>query len=142
MPLFQYTDLIFSADNNFQFGNVSASIGSQVINIPASSFGSSHFYVNEAAGRPLTIRVGDFNLDGYPDLLIPLVDSSNVSRIELWQNTGSGLSRTFERVNAVGANLGLLNVMINILFLRVKTPSLIYKMHMPLHFWISMKMVY
>lgn len=42
--------------------------------------------------------VGDYNLDGYPDILVPLIDSqgirklhftelSGVSSIELWKNT-------------------------------------------------------
>jgi hypothetical protein len=31
---------------------------------------------------------GDYNLDGYPDILVPLVDQNGQTTIELWENVG------------------------------------------------------
>eukprot|EP01116_Phalansterium_solitarium_P000950 TRINITY_DN10777_c0_g1_i1.p1 TRINITY_DN10777_c0_g1~~TRINITY_DN10777_c0_g1_i1.p1 ORF type:complete len:720 (-),score=218.54 TRINITY_DN10777_c0_g1_i1:42-2201(-) len=62
---------------------------SRAVIVPTEAFGGRRFQPG-SAGMPLTIRVGDYNLDGFPDLLIPTVwqrpDGSQAYTIELWQN--------------------------------------------------------
>lgn len=67
-----------------------------VVVVPKSSFGGANFLWNSQLS--ITLRVGlvlllslslshegDYNLDGYPDLLVPVV-RDNVQSMELWQN--------------------------------------------------------
>eukprot|EP01095_Lingulamoeba_sp_RSL-Kostka_P005985 TRINITY_DN1839_c0_g1_i1.p1 TRINITY_DN1839_c0_g1~~TRINITY_DN1839_c0_g1_i1.p1 ORF type:complete len:721 (+),score=272.83 TRINITY_DN1839_c0_g1_i1:146-2308(+) len=43
------------------------------------------FLINDVV--PLTLRAGDYNIDGYPDILIPIYDESKeTSFIQLWKN--------------------------------------------------------
>ena len=54
-----------SADNAFHLGVFGATPPDpyfQQVNITLGD----HFYFDDSIGRPLTLRVGDFNLDGYP----------------------------------------------------------------------------
>jgi len=55
-----------------------------VVVIPKHMFGGSHFFTY--GDLPLTLRTGDYNLDGYPDLLIPLLDGDGRIFIQVWQN--------------------------------------------------------
>lgn len=42
----------------------------------------------------ITLRRGDYNLDGYPDLLIPFVDEEGKRKVQLWENEkGKSLER-------------------------------------------------
>jgi hypothetical protein len=59
-----------SADPNFHIGVFNASppdpYFQEVVITPGD-----HFYFDDSIGRPLTLRVGDYNLDGYPHLTAP-----------------------------------------------------------------------
>ena len=49
--------------------------------VPRNAFGNFHF-LSQAGLPPVTLRFGDYNLDGFPDLLVPLVkgrDAVNAS---------------------------------------------------------------
>jgi len=67
---------ICDGDPNYKFGNGTATQSEDnalILNLDYP------FWVQE--NQPLTIRVGDYNLDGYPDLLIPTNNT-----IQLWKN--------------------------------------------------------
>jgi integrin alpha FG-GAP repeat containing protein 1 len=36
--------------------------------------------------RSITLRIGDYNLDGFPDILVPLINLDGSPTIELWKN--------------------------------------------------------
>jgi hypothetical protein len=39
------------------------------------------------------VRVGDYNIDGYPDLLLPIRLNNGSSVLSLWQNIGCNTDR-------------------------------------------------
>jgi len=60
--------------------------------ISTGAFGSTKFAFND--GNPLTIRIGDYNLDGYTDLIIPVRDAvTNATRMDLWYNSPAGANK-------------------------------------------------
>eukprot|EP01132_Coremiostelium_polycephalum_P006111 gene6111-7615_t len=105
------------ADNNFQFSSTTSEDNITQI-LTKEAFGDNVFFSNLSAGVPLIIHSGDYNIDGYPDLLISFYKPSNDSddppspHIELWENVpctpalcGSTQSsqsgrRTFSRVTS------------------------------------------
>ncbi|EGC32339.1 hypothetical protein DICPUDRAFT_38530 [Dictyostelium purpureum] len=55
--------------------------------IKEDQFNGSLLYSNIENGIPLIIHSGDYNIDGFPDILISLVDQDETTpHIELWQN--------------------------------------------------------
>eukprot|EP01119_Soliformovum_irregulare_P011411 TRINITY_DN2849_c1_g3_i4.p1 TRINITY_DN2849_c1_g3~~TRINITY_DN2849_c1_g3_i4.p1 ORF type:complete len:696 (-),score=204.75 TRINITY_DN2849_c1_g3_i4:12-1883(-) len=71
-------------DPNFQLesGNLTVGSGNRVI-IPTEAFGNSKFYFDPT--HAITLRIGDFNLDGFPDLIFP-VEVEGVVTSQLWVN--------------------------------------------------------
>lgn len=92
-----------SADPYFQLGDLGNAQSDPLVSIvPMSAFSNGHFYFDDKKGRPLNLRVGDYNLDGYPDLLVPMIGNDGTTRIELWQNTqdpNTG-ARTFQMLDS------------------------------------------
>jgi integrin alpha FG-GAP repeat containing protein 1 len=78
------TDLC-TADANFRLGVFNSTPPDPYFQEVSITSGD-RFYFNDEIGRPLTLRVGDYNLDGYPDVLIPVISKTGSSRVELWEN--------------------------------------------------------
>eukprot|EP01133_Synstelium_polycarpum_P017959 gene17959-21432_t len=79
-----------TVDNNFIFSNTTGFDGKTLV-IPASMFGGYVFYSDLENNIPMIIHTGDYNIDGYPDLLISLYDPKVVPaspHIELWESVG------------------------------------------------------
>lgn len=75
-------------DNNYNFDSMTSLTstgGSIVISGDMLGAPNRHLLVNSEFST-LTIRAGDYNLDGYPDILIPFMDNNGNTEIELWQN--------------------------------------------------------
>lgn len=76
-------------DDTFTFvTKVNSSASLDVVVVGAEQFssqGKRHYWTPSLPGAP-TIRVGDFNLDRFPDLLVPVIDANGTTRIELWEN--------------------------------------------------------
>eukprot|EP00727_Mastigamoeba_balamuthi_P001957 m51a1_g11759 hypothetical protein (1610) ;mRNA; r:212279-222322 len=52
---------------------------------------------------PVAVHAGDFNLDGYPDLLVPFVNSSGEARhVQLWENVRCSSSTCSEEASKAG----------------------------------------
>jgi len=86
-----------AADPNFHLGDMYNATDPYSNEVQLTA--GDRFYFDNSMDRPLTLRVGDFNLDGYPDLLIPVIGKTGPSRIELWQNAPSSTGRrTFTKV--------------------------------------------
>jgi integrin alpha FG-GAP repeat containing protein 1 len=90
-----------SADDSFSFTNVSLPITHSdtlvVDGVSSELFTGTRFAFDDLAGRPLTIRPGDYNLDGYPDLAIPVRDlETNATMVQLWTNVPDGSRRKFQ----------------------------------------------
>ena len=66
-------DNLCTEDRDFTFGEVDRNGSPDTIIIRKEAFKGFYFFAPLGSGTPLTIRTGDFNLDGYPDLLIPMV---------------------------------------------------------------------
>ncbi|EKX52411.1 hypothetical protein GUITHDRAFT_133507 [Guillardia theta CCMP2712] len=77
--------------------------------LPNNVAGGQGFSVVEDFGMdPMMVRAGDYDLDGYVDLLLPLRDRDQQSRLALLVNTGGG--KSFHRkVCASGCDLSDLN---------------------------------
>ncbi|EGG17210.1 putative integrin alpha FG-GAP repeat-containing protein [Cavenderia fasciculata] len=75
------------ADNSFYFSNSKIPDGKTLI-IPNELFNGNILYSNIEQSIPLIIHVGDYNIDGYPDILIAFTNSSGTSHLELWENVG------------------------------------------------------
>ncbi len=58
------------------FNQVTSSANAVIV--PRLSFGDFHF-LSQAGLPPLSLRLGDYNLDGFPDLLVPLVKGVDVN---------------------------------------------------------------
>jgi len=83
------------ADPNFMF-DLSNSSSSSLVVVPFNSIFSKH------PDYPITIRAGDYNVDGFADLLISATDSFGNVRIQLWDSTPCSieLGCTQEQVDA------------------------------------------
>ena len=81
------------------FGALNTTEGVTVVGSDVFQSSKVRFYTGDAAEaaaagtpptRPLAFNVGDYNLDGYPDLLVPMVstdpDSDHAPHIQLWEN--------------------------------------------------------
>lgn len=71
--------------DDYQLGvasNVSSNHNSVLV--PTAHFQNRHFQWTTTSA--VMIRSGDFNLDGFPDLLIPMVGADGSTIIELWEN--------------------------------------------------------
>lgn len=90
-----------TADSNFHLGDFNNTDDPYYQEAIISNEDGDHFYFDQDNDRPLTLRVGDFNSDGYPDLLIPIIGKTGPSRVELWQNVASNSGRrTFSKVTS------------------------------------------
>jgi len=89
-----------SADNAFALTNVTAyNTDGSVGDITKEMLGSTRFNFDTAKGVPLTLRAGDYNLDGFPDFLVPVRDTTtNVTRIDLWASYSANGKRSYQRV--------------------------------------------
>jgi len=56
--------------------------------IEKKKFGKKRFFRHPH--YPLTFHAGDYNLDGYVDLLIPLIDDHGEIRMSMWENNADG----------------------------------------------------
>jgi len=107
------TTALCTADPNFHLGVFNATPADpyfQEIVISATftngSTPENRFYFDDANGRPLTLHVGDYNLDGYPDLLIPLIGSNGApSRVELWENVSPAANTGRRNFSKVASNV-------------------------------------
>ncbi|EFA85052.1 putative integrin alpha FG-GAP repeat-containing protein [Heterostelium album PN500] len=78
------------ADPNFSFSNTTGADGTTLI-IPKEAFGGYLFYFNLSVGISNIIHYGDYNIDGYPDIIVALYNPNNLSEpthVELWENVG------------------------------------------------------
>jgi len=81
------------ADEHFFFANFSAMVTSpnvSVVQLKDFDAAGVRFFVsnNQMSTRPLSVSVGDYNLDGYPDLLVTVVNTTNnrVPFVQLWES--------------------------------------------------------
>eukprot|EP01130_Rhizamoeba_saxonica_P017235 TRINITY_DN8271_c0_g2_i1.p1 TRINITY_DN8271_c0_g2~~TRINITY_DN8271_c0_g2_i1.p1 ORF type:complete len:658 (+),score=140.74 TRINITY_DN8271_c0_g2_i1:28-1974(+) len=101
-----------TADDNFIFPSFDPE---NVVILDGSSF-PEDTQLFELDDFPLTIRSGDYNLDSYPDLLIPMKVGDNPPKIQLFENIGCTLDlcseeatkmsrRTFKQMKSGVASL-------------------------------------
>ncbi|KYR01791.1 putative integrin alpha FG-GAP repeat-containing protein [Tieghemostelium lacteum] len=102
-------------DNYFTYSNTTSNDDGITLVIDISQFGGLLFYQDLDKGIPLIIHSGDYNIDGYPDLLISLYDPTAgpdaLPHVELWENidgTQQNSVRSFQKVSS-GAD-ALLNI--------------------------------
>jgi len=62
-------------------GNSSAGSASRVV-VPESAFSGGRFFWDE--DHAITLRMGDYNLDGFPDLIFPIVQQAGTVVASLW----------------------------------------------------------
>eukprot|EP01114_Cavostelium_apophysatum_P009861 TRINITY_DN2316_c0_g1_i2.p1 TRINITY_DN2316_c0_g1~~TRINITY_DN2316_c0_g1_i2.p1 ORF type:complete len:678 (+),score=117.31 TRINITY_DN2316_c0_g1_i2:215-2248(+) len=104
------SDDLCTSDPNYKLANMTTLENSwNTVVVPKEAFGyPDSFFYPDPRTSALTLRHGDYNLDGYPDLLVPVV-SNGKSRVELYksvpcnsQTCGSAAAeqnmRTFEKV--------------------------------------------
>eukprot|EP01102_Stenamoeba_stenopodia_P008785 TRINITY_DN2564_c0_g1_i4.p1 TRINITY_DN2564_c0_g1~~TRINITY_DN2564_c0_g1_i4.p1 ORF type:complete len:629 (-),score=105.35 TRINITY_DN2564_c0_g1_i4:1706-3592(-) len=73
------------ADPQFSISSLTATTNQQNhVVIPLS--GVNAHLAPQTATVPLTVRYGDYNFDGYPDLLVPVVTSGGAYMVQLWEN--------------------------------------------------------
>lgn len=90
-----------TSDPNFRFDSFDTSVSNNnVVIINKTSFGENTKF-NAIEDIPLIIRAGDYNLDRFPDILVPLIVNGK-PKIQLWKNVpctqklcGSSKRRTF-----------------------------------------------
>lgn len=79
-----------TADSSFKFANFgTTSSNDKVVIVKADQFPSqTRLFASPAStGVPLTVRAGDYNVDRFADLLVPMLPSSSkVAQTALWKN--------------------------------------------------------
>lgn len=82
------TSELCTADASFRFANFSVVASqSDVVIVPADQFPSQTRLFALSSYAPLTARAGDYNIDRFADLLVPLIStSSNLAHASIWKN--------------------------------------------------------
>lgn len=84
------TSTLCSADSSFRFANFSTITSeSDVVIISDTQFPSQTrlFASTSNTFVPLTVRAGDYNIDRFADLLVPLLSKgNNIAQASLWKN--------------------------------------------------------
>jgi len=81
------------ADPSFSFPNFNSTDTSVTITLPTSSV-TDYVLSTNPLFPGLTIRVGDYNVDGYPDILVPVMNPKDGSTyIQLWVNVECSSNR-------------------------------------------------
>ncbi|KAN0050331.1 hypothetical protein ACTA71_003450 [Dictyostelium dimigraforme] len=78
-----------TTDGTFSFSNTLDDSDGVTIILSNDQFNGSLFYSDIENGIPLIIHSGDYNIDGFPDILISLIDPNNLEagpHVELWEN--------------------------------------------------------
>eukprot|EP01091_Cochliopodium_minus_P011961 TRINITY_DN3522_c0_g1_i1.p1 TRINITY_DN3522_c0_g1~~TRINITY_DN3522_c0_g1_i1.p1 ORF type:complete len:649 (-),score=136.28 TRINITY_DN3522_c0_g1_i1:47-1993(-) len=113
-PCLKSTNLCV-ADNSFYFGSFTTTVSTVntiIIQMKDISCDECYFQTPISELFPLTLRYGDYNLDGFPDLIVPVSNEEGLRTVELWRNeactveTCNGISsrRTFvKETTGVGA---------------------------------------
>jgi hypothetical protein len=74
-----------------------------VVIVDKELFGTTHLYDTPNFPGGVAIRIGDFNLDRYPDLLVPIQEANGTTRVQLWESvpcTVSNVTCTQEATDA------------------------------------------
>jgi integrin alpha FG-GAP repeat containing protein 1 len=76
------------ADSSFTFDNFASMESANVVKIPAGAFpAGTRLFTAQYADVPLMVRVGDYNVDRFVDLLVPLLPrTTNIAQTTLWKN--------------------------------------------------------
>ncbi|KAL6065865.1 Integrin alpha N-terminal domain-containing protein [Balamuthia mandrillaris] len=77
-----------SADSNYLKDTklLAPHFSENVVHVPQAAFKGARFYKHPHLEMPITLRAGDYNLDGYTDLLIPVIDPHGRVFVQLWKN--------------------------------------------------------
>ena len=84
------TTALCTADSSFHFANFSTvTSASNVVIVPNLQFPSQSrlFASPKSTGVPLTVRAGDYNIDRFVDLLVPVISTkSNIAFVSLFKS--------------------------------------------------------
>jgi len=73
------------ADPQFNISSLTATTNQQHhVIVPLNTVNAQ--LAPQTATVPLTVRYGDYNFDGYPDLLVPVINNGGAYIIQLWEN--------------------------------------------------------
>jgi integrin alpha FG-GAP repeat containing protein 1 len=79
-------DAMCTADPDYYISSLSATSNQAHHVVVDLSSGSAGLQFGTVVSNPLTLRYGDYNFDGYPDLLIPVVTTNGDRVVQLWEN--------------------------------------------------------